>query len=333
MKVTLITGVAGTTGSQILDYLSKSKEVVNGERKIVGIDNFFRGTKENIEKHLNKEYFDFYDSDFRPIERIFYKYGGVFDIDEVYHMAAIVPTKYFYENPDLTYEVNCQGTIDLFNWCKVHGVKRFIVGSSSEIYGHIKDEDLPAKEDTMSHYDAEEVSTRWSYAEGKILTEHYLNHFKDKFERVCHLRFANTYGPRDLDNNHVLPYFVNCVVNNEDIHVNKDYENFYRTFLHNEDSARACVELMKKGRNGVAYNVGSSQEVNISGLLELIIEIGKEYGINYSGNIIKDIDRPGDPRRRVLCTDRLYEDTGFRPEVSLGDGIRTMFDAVLNSEE
>lgn len=344
IKATLITGVAGTTGSQILDLLLESEDVKRGERVILGVDNFFRGSLANIVTQLQKSpgKFYFFEKDFREISECASR-RLVLDedkdlicrIDEVYHMAAVVPTHYFYDSPDLTYEVNCKGTIDLFNWCLNTGVKRFVVGSSSEIYGHISPEDLPAKETTMSHFDSEEDSTRWSYAEGKLLTEHYLNHYKKDMERVCHLRFANTYGPRDLDDNHVLPYLINCVVNHKEIHLNKDSDHFFRTFLNNHDSARACVEVMNKGKNGVAYNVGSEEEVSITNLLKLICEIGHEdYGIDTSDlKVIKDIDRPGDPRRRVLDTTRLFEDTGFRPVVSLREGIRQMFDKVIKGVE
>lgn len=330
VKATLITGVAGTTGSQILDYLlDESEEIKSGKRVIIGVDNYFRGTEDNIKHHFNSSYFAFYKGDWRDSLRVLESLSHL-NIDEIYHMAAVVPTHYFYDSPDLTYKENCQGTIELFNWAISHGVKRFIVGSSSEIYGHIRDEDLPAKETAMSHFDSVESSTRWSYAEGKLLTEHYLNHFKDKVDRVCHLRFANTYGVRDLDDNHVLPYLINRVVRDEDVHVNKDYEHFYRTFLNNHDSARACVELMNKGKNGVAYNVGSSEEVSIKELLDLVVGVYENLsGKKYSGKILKDIDRPGDPKRRVLCTDRLYEDTGFRPTVMLREGIEEMVNEVL----
>lgn len=333
MEVTLITGVAGTTGSEILNLLATDKDVINGKRVILGVDNFFRGNIDNIKSHLNKNYFAFLNMKWQDLIES-YNYSSVKSsmlldyVDEIYHMSAIVPTRYFYESPDLTYEENCKGTIDLFNWARLHGVKRFITGSSSEIYGHIHDEDLPAKETTMSHFDSEETSTRWSYAEGKILTEHYLNHFKDQMERVCHLRFANTYGVRDMDDNHILPYLVNHIVNNEDIHINKDAHQYYRTFLNNKDSSRACIELMKKGHNGTAYNVGSDEEISIFELLHIIYDIAinlnviKDYDLDKK--VHYDVSRPGDPHRRVLCTDRLYNDTGFRPQVSLKEGITEM---------
>lgn len=330
MKTTLITGVAGTTGSAILDYLVENdEEVKSGKRRILGIDNFFRGTKENISRHLGKNYFSFFEANFQDI---MYFISEENEIDEIYHMAAIVPTKYFYESPDLTYQVNCRDTIEFFEVAIKLGVKRFIVGSSSEIYGHINPEHLPISEDESSHFDSVESTTRWSYAEGKLLTEHYMNHFKDKI-KVCHLRFANTYGIRDMDNNHVLPYLVNHIVRNEDVEVNRDYGMYCRTFLSNYDSSRACVELMKKGKSGVAYNVGSTEEVSIKYLVKLVTSTYEKISDKkYTGQVHPIIHRDGDPMRRVLSTKRLCETTGFEPQVSLESGIEEMIKFALSQE-
>lgn len=324
INYTLITGVAGTTGSGILDILSEDPDVIKGTRIIIGIDDLSRGTPANILKHLSQRYFIFIESKWQNK----LAYLSRFNIDEIYHMAAIVPTHFFYDSPDLTFKENCQGTIDLFDWARGKGVRRFITGSSSEIYGHISNKDLPAKETTMSHFDSEESTTRWSYAEGKLLTEHYLNHFKDHMERVCHLRFANTYGVRDMDDNHIIPYLVNRIVNNEEVHINKNAGLYCRTFLNNKDSARACVELMKKGRNGVAYNVGSDKEIRIEDLLRMVIYLAIDLGViedyDFNEKVYYDVSRSGDPERRILDTHRLYEDTGFLPEVTLEEGIKEM---------
>lgn len=333
IKATLITGVAGTTGSTILDLLSTSGEVLRGERVIIGFDDFFRGHPANLGDHLAHDYFYFFNLKFQEIyqdegDPRFEELAERFDIDEIYHMAAVVPTKYFYSSPELTYEENCKGTIDLFNWALSRKVRRFVVGSTSEVYGHIHA--FPANEKTPSNFDSVEDSTRWSYAEGKLLTEHVLNKYSDRI-KVCHLRFANTYGVRDMDNNHIIPYLVNSIVRNRSIHVNSRPDEFMRTFLNNKDAARACIELMKKGRSGVAYNIGSTQEVTISQLIDLIIERVslKIKDFEYEGQICKDVERPGDPMRRLLTSERLLRDTGFTPEVTLEEGIDEMIEKAI----
>lgn len=337
-NVTLITGVTGTTGSGILDILLKDPEVKSGRRFIVGIDNLFRGPLENI-SHLSGQDFKHFImcvADYRDLIGMYEDYSSeescwLDRVDQIYHMAAIVQTPHFYNSPDMTYEVNCKGTIDLFNLFMrrplVNGHKRkFIEGSSSEIYGHIFDEDLPAKETTRSVFDSVEDSTRWSYAEGKLLVEHYLDKFKDEVD-VCHLRFANTYGERDLDPCHIIPYMINGIIKGETLHFNPRWSEFKRTFLNNKDSAKACVKVMRKGQSGFAYNVGSDYLISIKDLYELIVDIlEEEYEIVNRSNLIFDVIRPGDPLVRVLDTSRLKEHTGFSPQVFLRDGIREMID-------
>ncbi len=105
MKV-LITGAAGLTGAHLV------RNCLAGGDTVVGIDNFFRGTRDNIAELLDNDRFTFLECDFRE----YIKMEREADFDGVYHLAAIVPTRYFYEEPCLTYEVNCQGTYEIFQW-------------------------------------------------------------------------------------------------------------------------------------------------------------------------------------------------------------------------
>lgn len=339
-KATIITGVAGTTGSTVLDLMSDFLEVKRGDRLIVGVDNLFRGVVENIQNHLDKSYFYFIKDSYQNMvkyctgedELVIETDEEKYVVDEIIHMAAVVPTKYFYEAPELTFRENCLGTVELFNWAIAHHVEKFIVGSTSEVYGHISDSALPVKEDEMSHFDSVETTTRWSYAEGKLLTEHILNKSKDKI-KVCHLRFANTYGVRDMDNNHIIPYLVNSTVDNHNIEINKNPDKFYRTFLNNKDAAKAVIAVSQHGVSGTAYNVGSTQEVSISGLVNLVLVLCEEVtGKTYTGSIVKKVERSGDPHRRVLCTDRLYNDTSFTPSIDLAEGIVEMINYAISKK-
>lgn len=326
MKVIIITGVAGTTGSTILDMLSMTEEVQSGECKILGYDNLFKGVISNIEHHLNKNYFMFIEDDYKHILTDSYLNTVDLDIDTIYHMAAVVPTKYFYERPDLTFEVNCSNTIKLFYWAIGKKVKNFTVGSTSEVYGHINPNNLPISEHEMSHFDSVETTTRWSYAEGKLLTEHVLNQYKDRI-KVCHLRFANTYGTRDMENDHLIPYLINSIMKNEDIRINKNPDDYFRTFLNNKDAAVAAIAVNSKGVSGAAYNVGTLEEFSISEVVDLVKKVVKEErGLDYTGSVYKDIERSGDPHRRVLSTERLYNDTGVVPSISLEEGLREMIE-------
>ncbi|BDR67481.1 UDP-glucose 4-epimerase [Clostridium tetani] len=300
---TLITGVAGLTGSYLVE-----KCLAEGEQ-VIGIDNLFRGTMSNLEGVMNDKNFQFIKGDVLDISKMELK-----DIDRIYHLAAIVPTKYFYEAPVDTYMINCHGTKVMIDWALKNNVKKFVNASSSEIYGH--PQRIPTDELTPTLYDAVEITPRWSYAQGKILTEHIGNYYKDKID-ICHLRYANVYGPRDIDDNHVIPYLINRVLRGEKIIINKDADKIKRTFLYMSDCSDATYLAMQNSPSGESYNIGSNQEVTIQQLLDMIFKItGKTIEVEYS------LHREGDPQRRLLDTTKAKKMLGMEIKVSLEEGIR-----------
>jgi nucleoside-diphosphate-sugar epimerase len=308
----LITGVAGLTGS----YLAE-KCIENGET-VIGIDNLFRGTKQNLESILSHERFTFIEDDILNIHRYTEQFSN--KIHEIYHLAAVVPTKYFYEEPVMTFENNCLATKIMIEWGIKIGATKFVNASSSEVYGH--PQEIPTKETTPTYYDAVEITPRWSYAQGKILTEHIGNYYKDKIA-ICHLRYANVYGPRDIDENHVIPYILNKLIKNEEIHLNKKADTIKRTFLYMTDCANATYLAMKYMKSGISYNIGSSEEVTIHELFKTCLQVMQDLGVaSDEGNIIYDIERVGDPTRRVLDITRAKQELGISIDTSLYDGIR-----------
>lgn len=334
MKV-LITGCCGTTGTSLVKFLLKNTDDI-----IFGVDNFYKeGSKDNYEEILNvpesKTRFFFNKKDITS-ESFYYDIQIESDnegaFDEIYNLAAIVETPRFYDSSYETYEVNCQGAIRLFEWAITNGVKKFVNASSSEIYGHCSD--FPTKEDSNSNYEGVEKSTRWSYAHGKILTEYVMNELANEegvTTKVCHLRYANVYGYHDSNPVHVIPYFLTQILKNEEIHMNSNPDNYYRTFLNNEDSTLGTWLAMKHMINTHSYNIGSSEEVSIMDLFNMCKAIcrkltGKQYSIN---KVYLDLVREGDPKRRMLDTTRAKEELGFECKVSLEDGITELAKKII----
>jgi nucleoside-diphosphate-sugar epimerase len=271
---------------------------------------------------LEDSRFTFHECDFRD----YISNAKEASFDGIYHLAAIVPTKYFYEEPCLTYEVNCQGTYDLFKWALRNGIPRFVNASSSEIYGHASD--FPTKETTSSLYDSVDVTTRWSYAHGKIMTEYLLNHHSQKIA-VCHLRYANVYGPYDSDDDHVAPYILNCIANNKPLHLLLRAKEVMRSFLYMSDCAEATRLAMLNMRCGTSYNIGNPEEVTIYTLFCKAAEVMSELGCHYSQKPIYDIVRTGDPERRVLDISRAKEHLGYEPKVMLEEGLKRTGEWIL----
>jgi nucleoside-diphosphate-sugar epimerase len=319
MKV-LITGVAGLTGAHLV------RQCLSHGDTVVGVDNFFRGARENIAELLSCDRFTFFEQDFRD----YIKSTRDADFDGIYHLAAIVPTKYFYEEPCLTYEVNCQGTYELFQWALSRRIPRFVNASSSEIYGHASD--YPTRETTASLYDSVDTTTRWSYAHGKIMTEYLLNHHGREIA-VCHLRYANVYGPYDVDDHHVIPYILNRIAKDETCRLNIRAGEIMRSFLYMSDCAEGTRLAMLNMQSGTSYNIGNPEETSILSLFHTAARVMNELGCNYNRKPVFDIQRAGDPARRVLDISRAREQLGYMPKISLEEGLKRTAEWILKQRQ
>lgn len=336
-KVVLITGGLGTTGTALTKYILKHEPMT----KILIIDNLYKaGSSENlleiIEHASDRVIVNIIDIRDNTIYKLLDEYPN---INEVYNLAAVVETPTFYKNPDLTYEVNCEAAIKLLKYfIATERPIKFINCSSSEIYGHITDDSsYPIKENHPCTYESPEVSTRWSYAHGKILNEYVMNKLVENTNvRVCHLRYANVYGENDINPVHIIPYVATQLINNDKLTVSKDFNHIRRSFLHNDDSTLGTYLAMKgldnPEVNGLAFNIGNPEEVT---LVELVNRIKHEISqiTNHTPEVIYDcsIDRPGDPHRRLLDTTRAHELLGFSCHVSLDEGLRRVITKILST--
>ena len=141
---------------------------------------------------------------------------------------------------------------------------------------------------------------------------------------------TNLYGPRDnfeLETAHVLPALINRF-HNAKITSSKFVEIWgdgtpLREFLHVNDLAKACLILLEKYENSVAINIGSGQEISIGNLASLVAKI-----VGFTGEIRFNTNRPNGTQRKLLDSTRISE-LGWKPQVSLEDGIASTYDWFL----
>ena len=187
----LVTGGAGFVGSHLIDFL-----MARGDH-VMCLDNFFTGSKENIQHHIGKPNFEIVRHD--VVEPI------LLECDQVYHLACPASPVHYKFNPVKTIKTNVIGTLNMLGLAK--RVKaRFLLTSTSEVYG-----------DPLQHPQTEEywgnvnpIGERSCYDEGKRCAETLA--FDYKREHGLEIRVArifNTYGPRmALDDGRVVCNFV-----------------------------------------------------------------------------------------------------------------------------
>lgn len=165
-----------------------------------------------------------------------------------------------------------------------------------------------------------EHSQRTSYATGKLMTEFFMKDaVLQKQIKGCSIRFANVYSKNELYPKHIIPHILNQLKESGKVELLENSKVNCRTFLHNEDSCRAVIELINSeaALDGSVYNVATDEEISIVNLVHLC---ASKLGIE-NPQIVFNGYRESDPERRLLNTAKIKERTNWRPQITLDKGI------------
>jgi len=301
----VITGVAGFIGSNLAEKLLKSGE------KIFGIDNFITGNKENIKALEKYNKFSFIKGDIVD-SKLWEKINNEIKYnDQIYHLACPtgVPNCKILGIEML--KTSVFGTKNVLEFARKKNAK-ILFTSSSESYGDPKV--FPQKEDYWGNVDP--VGFRSPYEEGKRCGESLVMSYSKvyKIDTVI-ARIFNTYGLKmSRSDSRVIPRFIHQALSKKPLTIYNNGEQT-RTFSYISDTVQALVLLMKKGKKGQVYNVGSGQEITIKNLAMLI----KKLTSSGSFIVYKNVSIP-DHKRRLPDVTKI-KNLGWRPIVTLNDGL------------
>lgn len=351
-KNILITGGAGFIGLYLAEKLSKEKGT-----KVTILDNFQRQTYDieslhNVLKDLG--YTDMkikaalskvdFSSDIKKLlkhknvklikadmsEKSFTKKLDK-RYDEIYHLAIINGTRYFYEKPLELMRNNILSTIYLLDWITPKNTGKFLFTGSSESYsGILKAVDNPEKylptDEQVPLTIFDPLNPRNSYGGAKLanelLTINYLNTKKVPFTIA---RYHNIYGGR-MGFAHVVPDFIKRIAFKENpFNIYGAVET--REFCYVDDAVDQTIGLMrsKKADSEIVHIGYGNYEVS---MLELAKLIHKLADVNPE---IKIFDAPkGSPKRRIPNTKKVRSITSLVPKYPLSDGLKITLDWYLN---
>ncbi|QIO20883.1 SDR family oxidoreductase [Haloarcula sp. JP-L23] len=185
----------------------------------------------------------------------------VADADYVYHQAAQAGVRPSVENPRKYHEVNADGTLNILDACRDEGIERFVMASSSSVYGVPRY--LP--------YDEEHPTTPVSpYGASKLSAERYACAYGEVYDfPVVALRYFTVYGPR-MRPNMAISNFVSRCMNGEPPIIYGDGTQT-RDFTFIDDVVEANVTLLEEdAADGEAVNIGSTDNIEIKTLAEEI---------------------------------------------------------------
>ena len=326
----LITGVAGFIGSNLLEKLLKLNQ------KVVGIDNFATGYRENIDQALADsenssadELFTFIEGDIRDIG-ICRK--AMKSIDFVLHHAALGSVPRSIEDAIATNEVNIDGFLNILVSARDENVKSFVYAASSSTYGDHPG--LPKVEDRIGN-------PLSPYAVTKLVDELYA----DVFHRVygmksVGLRYFNVFGKRQDPGGAyaaVIPRWITAMVKGEAVYINGDGDTS-RDFCYIENAIQINLLAATKdisvfdepvdadvdgdeGRGAEVFNVAVGDRTSLKELQRIIEEELVSIIELPAVNVIFQDFRPGDVRHSQADISKAKNALGYHPSHSIREGL------------
>ncbi len=299
-----VTGGAGFVGSHLVGALS------NAGHSVIVIDNLETGKKENIAKFIGKV--EFVQGDIREYDLLKEKFS---DVDGVFHEAALASVPDSFRIPDEYYDVNVNGTENVFRLAKEYDFK-VIYASSSSVYGNpVK---IPIKEDHPKN----PINP---YAQTKLDDEKLAQKYSEMGTKIVGLRYFNIFGERQSkEYAGVIKKFLSNVYENKPPMINGDGVQT-RDFVYVGDVVQANIAAMKSNVNHEFFNVGTETTISVLQLADLII--------NAFGLSIKPIhgpELPGDVKITKADISLARKLLGWEPKVDIKEWLRQVITTRTN---
>jgi NAD dependent epimerase/dehydratase len=229
----------------------------------------------------------------------------------VFHLAALIGIPYSYVAPDSYVQVNVQGTVNVANACRRHGVSRLVHTSTSETYGTAR---------TVPIAESHPMQPQSPYSASKIAADAMALSYGHAFGLpVTVVRPFNTYGPRQ-STRAVIPTILSQLHRGA-TEVKLGATSPTRDFTFVEDTAAGFVAVASCERAvGEVVNIGTGREISIGDLVDLLVTI-----TGSAAEVVTDESRlrPADSEvERLLCDNtRAREWAGWSPAVTLEEGL------------
>jgi UDP-glucuronate decarboxylase len=300
-KRVLVTGGAGFLGSHLCDRL------VELGHDVLCVDNFFTGTRDNIEQLLHNPRFELMRHDVT-----FPLYA---EVDEIYNLACPASPIHYQFDPVQTVKTSVHGAINMLGLAKRLRAK-VLQASTSEVYGD--PDEHPQTEDYWGHVNP--IGPRSCYDEGKRCAETlFFDYRRQHGLRIKVARIFNTYGPRMHPNDgRVVSNFIMQALREEDITIYGDGGQT-RSFCHVTELIDALIRLMESPDEVTGpINIGNPTEFTMLALAERVIE----FTGSRSKIVFKSLPAD-DPRRRQPDISKARNQLGWQPSTSLDQGLRS----------
>ena len=307
MKV-LITGAAGFLGSHLTEKLIESGIKVRALMHYDSNNNWGW-----LEKSKYKKEIEFVVGDIRDFDSV---YSAMKDVDEVFHLAALIGIPYSYLSPLAYIKTNIEGTYNVIQSAKLLNTKNIIITSTSETYGSAQYIPIDEKHPNVGQS---------PYSATKIGADNLAISFYRSFGLPIKIvRPFNIYGPRQSARAIIPSIGIQILNGMKEIRLGNLEATRDLTFV--TDTVNGFIEISKQHKlNGECTNIGMNHEISIKDLVEKISKI-----INRK-IIIKTDARRVRPEKsevnRLVCDNsKIKKYTNWQPKYNLEKGLKETID-------
>ena len=302
-KTWLITGGAGFIGSHIAHLLVENKQ------KVLIFDNLSTGNLDNLKDIKNN--INFINGSVTKKEDL-----NILpqNINYILHLAAQISVPQSVKNPEETFFINTQGTVNILEFAQKIKANKIVLSSSAAIYG---DRTTPPCSGSAK------PACQSPYALSKLQGEELFKMYNLLYNlpTVC-LRYFNVFGPRQNPNSAyaaVIAKFVDCYIKKQPLTVFGDGQQT-RDFIFVKDIARANIFAAQHLDNGEIYNIATGRHYTLLELINILSEL-----FNYKPEIIFKPIRSGDIKESFADVTRI-SNKGFKAQYNLKQGLKEMLE-------
>jgi nucleoside-diphosphate-sugar epimerase len=308
----LVTGAAGFIGARVVDVL------IEQGHQVVGIDSLnnaydVRLKQWRLKQLQGKEGFSFSRGDLADrviVETLWKKHDGD-AFDAVINLAARAGVRQSTENPYVYYETNVSGTLNLLELCRLGGVKKFVLASTSSLYG--AENERPFREDACTDRPLSPYAASKKAAEAMCYTWHFLYGMD-----VTVLRYFTVYGPAGRPDMSMFR-FTQRISEGRPIVLYGDGTQ-ERDFTYVDDIARGTVAALAP-LGFETINLGGDQPVKILDVIAMIEElVGKKAVVD------RQPAHPADVPATWADIGKARKLLGWTPQTKLEDGVHKLIE-------
>jgi UDP-glucuronate 4-epimerase len=233
---------------------------------------------------------------------------GDASFDQIIHLAARAGVRPSILQPELYFRTNALGTLNLLEWARTHGAKKFILASSSSVYG--VNEKIPFSETDPI------TKTISPYAASKIAAEQLCSNYSHLhgIECIC-LRFFTVYGPRQRPDL-AIHKFATQIMRGEPIQQFGDGTT-RRDYTYVDDTVDGVLAAMKYSKPFDIFNLGESETVELKYLIsQLELVLGRKAQIEVLP------PQPGDVPVTFADIAKARSLLGYSPQTKIQEGLR-----------